>query len=153
MYSGKRLTKSDKQAINDIVTPYGVVIRSSSCRNCYIDAMMEAYHKASRMEQAQDNPATATATGYRFKFRAPVTVSGRTYSALTPVAIIRQLERHEPALFGVLYKRVPMAAPTGTTPTTATEQEAQQEDAPTESETTPTPYSDTEADDEADIIS
>lgn len=98
-----------KAEISRIAKSYGVTIRSGRCRNCYLDALLECY----RLQKMKEKTGETTVTrGGRFVFLQirPVSVAGRTYSALTPESVIRKLFAQNPRLAGVLYRRIETAA-------------------------------------------
>lgn len=98
-----------KAEISRIAKSYGVTIRSGRCRNCYLDALLECY----RLQKMKEKTGETTVTrGGRFVFlqMRPVSVAGRTYSALTPESVIRKLFAQNPRLAGVLYRRIETTA-------------------------------------------
>lgn len=98
------LTAADRRAVADAVTPYGVHIRSSRCRHSYTDALLEAYRLARQIEGESLTPNISDDDRFVYLQRSPVTVNGRTYSALTPSAVVKALRRQSPELYRVLYK-------------------------------------------------
>jgi len=103
------LNATIKAEISRIAKSYGVTIRSGRCRNCYLDALLECY----RLQKMKEKTGETTVTrGGRFVFLQirPVSVAGRTYSALTPESVIRKLFAQNPRLAGVLYRRIETTA-------------------------------------------
>lgn len=102
-----KLTAKDKKAIEALAKEYGVTIRSTSCRNCYQDAMVQIYQRAKY--KANGEPTGASVSGaYYYKKTTPTAVQGLgIFDASTPMAKAMALKVTDPKMFAELYAMRP----------------------------------------------
>ena len=102
-----KLTAKDKKAIEALAKEYGVTIRSTSCRNCYQDAMVQIYQRAKY--KVNGEPTGASVSGaYYYKKTTPTAVQGLgIFDATTPMAKAMALKVTDPKMFAELYAMRP----------------------------------------------
>lgn len=102
-----KLTAKDKKAIEALAKEYGVTIRSTSCKNCYQDAMVQIYQRAKY--KANGEPKGASVSGaYYYKKTTPTAVQGLgVFDASTPMAKAMALKVTDPKMFSELYGMKP----------------------------------------------